>query len=491
MTSTTDVESGKGGGSLAFPDEQAPANNVSAPNCNRKKIILAAIASLALIGLIVGLSVGLTRGRGSGASNEEPALVTSQFTETKAFMDEVCKNEDKTLCEEKCEPVACCNPFAEDSCLMENAEKCMEYAMCHVVKEAEARGAPGNLTDICLLDDKTECTKACQDVKCCFDSTEKCQDTQFLTCVDYAACQRLGTATIEPASADLWKTCADSDKRDDCEKECAEASCCWDKDANCLATDMITCMTYAPCGALVLEVPNSVVNRPAETFQDDCSVDSVLTGDGYENCADQCQEASCCSAEGEENCFMKDPIGCLQHLQCGLLAFAGGNVPKADTEKLTAECNVQDMLSTGSFSEDCKTACEPAECCIAQGDDNCLVDGNTLACASYLPCLPVFMLGDFFNGDGFNFGDFFDGNGFDFSDMFGGNSPLFGNSTYEAPPDDLQTTCINDLDECEKLCEDVKCCMTMGDDNCLLENLITCATWNLQGCLAVNGFQQA
>ena len=498
-----DIENNKG--SLAFPEEQAPAaaNSGVPHNQRRKKILLAALAALALIGLVVGLSVGLTRKNDNdNDTTSQPSAF--QFPQTKAFVDSVCSTQDDlSRCQETCQPVECCNPMSENNCLAENAEKCFEYAKCHVLEETTTRAAPANLTQVCLLqDDKTECVKACQEAKCCVDETNNCQDSQFLTCMDYAACQVLSkVATVEPAPEGLLETCMDPNGREECESECAKASCCWEQDGNCLATDMITCMTYAPCGSLLFQAPNSVVDRPDEDFQQACSIDSVLTPDGYEDCADLCGEADCCMAEGEENCFMQDPIGCMQYLQCGLLAFSGGQVEAADTQELQEKCDLQQILNNGTVSEECKTACEPAECCVSQGDDNCLADGNALACATYLPCLPVLLfgesgLGSIFSGGGLpDFGDGFPGFGGDSNG--GGNFPLFGEGTLESPPDDLQDTCsIQNIStdegrkECEAVCATADCCTSMDSDNCFLENIITCATWNLQGCLAVNGFQQ-
>lgn len=492
MTST-DIEGGKG--SLAFPEEQAPAA-VSKTAPKNKKWILAALATLALIGLVVGLSVGLTRNNNDnstgGTANEDTggSTVTSQFTETKSFMDAVCSDDDKTVCEEKCKVVDCCNPFDKDNCLAENADKCFEYAMCHVVKEAQKQGAPSNLTDICAMEELEECAKVCEKVKCCYDETDNCQDTQFLTCLDYAPCQVLNKkATVKPAPADLLTTCMDGGSK--CEDACAKASCCWDTDENCLQTDFMTCLTYAPCGSLLLNLPNTIVDRPLETFLGDCSIDSVLTDEGYNVCKDECEEAKCCTATDDSNCFLEDPIGCMQHLQCGLLAFAGGDVVKADTDKLKEECDLQAVLDGGSFSDECKDACNNATCCVSQ-EDNCLADGNALACMTYLPCLPVLALGetgldDLFSGTNLpDLGDLFPGLGGDGD----GGFPLFGEGTIGSPPDELKDACSrDDLGTCEKLCKDVECCTSTGDDNCLLENLIMCATWNLQGCFAVNNFQ--
>jgi hypothetical protein len=500
MNSTTnDIEGGSpttAKGSLAFPEEQAPATDGTAsgggaPKRKKKVILIAAIASLALIGLVVGLSVGLTRNKGSdevGLSPEE--TVSSPFTESKAYITSVCSEDDKTLCEKTCEPVDCCNPFAENNCLMENAEKCMEYAMCHVVTELESIGAPSDLAQTCETASDA-CRAACEDVKCCFDDVDKCQDTQFLKCLDYAPCQILNKkSTVTPASPELINICLDPEEQDRgaCETECEKASCCWDEtvEGNCLTTDMISCMTYSPCGALLIPAANTVVDRPDNDFNEICSIDSVLTADGYADCQDKCATATCCTAAGEDNCFQIDPVGCLQHLQCGLLNLAGGSVEPADTTSLTEICNLQEILNSGP-SDECKTACEPAKCCVSQ-DDNCLADGNVLACASYLPCLPVLLLGE--NGLG-GFPDFnFTGSGGGEQDVV---PPIFGEGTIGEPPEGLQEKCSNSdtLDECTELCKEVECCTSMGDDNCLLENVIACATWNLQGCFAVNGFQQA
>ena len=499
-SSVNDVEGGKGG-SLAFPEEQAPANNVSATDASstsrrKKKLLLAAIAALALVGLVVGLSVGLTRNKnGSSAADDAATAPTTQasaFVETQAVINNVCSKDDTTKCEEACQPVDCCNPFNENNCLMDEAEKCMEYAKCHVVKELKTLGAPANLTDICSKDDKSDCTDACQDVKCCYDGNNKCQDSQFLTCIDYAACQVLNkNSTVDPAPVDLLETCTDPDKVNDCETACEEAACCWDpSNANCLQTDMITCLTYAPCGSLLLQMPNTVVDFPDEAFTAACSVDSVLTENGYNDCEKYCGEASCCSADDESNCFASDPIGCLQHLQCGLLALAGGTVPKADPEELQTACDLQDILNGGSM-DSCQKACEAAACCVAQGNDNCLADGNALACATYAPCLPVLLLSES------GLGDIFSGGGLpDFTNLpnFGDGIPdIFGEGTIDAPPDDLSDTCsVESLAteegraKCEEVCKEVECCTSTGNDNCLLENIIMCATWNLQGCFAVS-----
>jgi hypothetical protein len=263
---------------------------------------------------------------------------------------------------------------------------------------------------------------------------------------------------------------------------------------------MISCLTYTPCGSLLIPVANTVVDRPDESFVETCSIESVLTENGYKDCQDKCAEATCCTAEGDENCFQVDPVGCLQHLQCGLLALAGGSVEAADTEKLTQTCDLQEILNNGP-SDECKQACQAAECCVSQ-QDNCLADGNVLACASYLPCLPVLVLDENGIGDIFSGGGLSDlGDGFpDFSlpgsvgeGSGDGVPPLFGEGTIGEPPEDLQEKCSNSdtLDECKELCEEVECCTSMGEDNCLVENVIACATWNLQGCFAVNGFQKA
>ena len=514
MNSTkNDIESGStttAKGSLAFPEEQAPDVAVSGGGSKapkKKTILIAALASLALIGLVVGLSVGLTRNQGGNEAAVPPSqeTVSSPFTESKAYITTVCSEDDKTLCEKTCEPVDCCNPFAENNCLMDNAEKCMEYAMCHVVTELESTGAPPDLAQTCETA-SDDCRAACENVKCCHDDVKKCQDSQFLTCLDYAPCQILNTkSTVTPASSELASVCLDPEEQDlnACETECEKASCCWDEttEGNCLETDMISCLTYSPCGALLIPVANTVVDRPEDGFSEACSIDSVLTPDGYEDCQDKCAEATCCTAVGDENCFQMDPVGCLQHLQCGLLNFAGGTVEPADTSSLTKVCNLEEILSSGP-SDECQAACEPAKCCVSQ-DENCLADGNVLACASYLPCLPVLILdetglGDIFSGGtlpdfGDGFPDFnFTGSGGESED---GVPPLFGKGTIGEPPEGLQETCSNNdtLDECKELCRrsrvlylDGRRELFVGKRNCLcyLESTrMLCRKWLSAGAV--------
>lgn len=183
-----------------------------------------------------------------------------------------------------------------------------------------------------------------------------------------------------------------------------------------------------------------------ETF-DKCTIDSVLEQDGYKECQNQCEEASCCTT-GAQDC----DGACLYYSRCDLLAQAGGSVPRAPSD-LKDLCNIDDLGNDAL--ETCMQACEPAACCEAEGDENCVNDGNMLVCAEYADiCKPIYAL----------------------------------RGTLESPPENLADLCngvtlstVNGYEACWLMCQPAQCCNDV-DDNCLLENIITCGEWNIGGC---------
>lgn len=180
---------------------------------------------------------------------------------------------------------------------------------------------------------------------------------------------------------------------------------------------------------------------------DKCTIDSVLEQDGYKECQQQCEEASCCATDAQD-C----DGACLYYSRCDLLAQAGGSVPRAPSN-LEDVCNIDDLGNNALKS--CMQVCEPAACCQAEGDDNCVNEGNTLVCAEYADiCKPIYALG----------------------------------GTMESPPENLADICndvtlstVDGYETCWLICQTAQCCNAV-DDNCLLENIITCGEWNIGGC---------
>ena len=180
---------------------------------------------------------------------------------------------------------------------------------------------------------------------------------------------------------------------------------------------------------------------------DKCTIDSVLEQDGYKECQQQCEEASCCATDAQD-C----DGACLYYSRCDLLTQAGGSVPRAP-HNLEDLCNIDDLGNDALKS--CMQVCEPAACCEAEGDKNCVNEGNKLVCAEYADiCKPIYDLG----------------------------------GTLESPPENLAVICngntlstVDGYETCWHMCQPAQCCNDV-DDNCLLENIITCGQWNIGGC---------
>ena len=178
-----------------------------------------------------------------------------------------------------------------------------------------------------------------------------------------------------------------------------------------------------------------------------CTIDSVLEQDGYKECQQQCEEASCCATDAQ----VCDGT-CLHYSRCDLLTQAGGSVPRAPIN-LEDLCNIDDLAKDAL--KKCMQVCEPAACCEAVGDENCVNEGNTLVCAEYFDiCKPIYDL----------------------------------EGTLDSPPENLADICNSDklstvdgYQTCWLTCQPAQCCNDV-DDSCLLENIIACGEWNVGGC---------
>lgn len=430
----------------------------------RREWILAGVGVIALLALGVILGVALAP-RNDTETDPVPPQKESPFPEVKSYIDNICSSlNDTSLCQDVCAPADCCVTSGRNSCLSDHADSCLAYAKCHaVIEDTIAPPAPLDLHEVCSSGNLDECRNACQAAKCCFDEeTESCQATHLLTCLDYAPCQVLNNKSkLTPADTEeLLETCSLSVDgtipSEECDQACRKASCCWDDgDDSCLQTNFVACLSYSPCEDLVLRKPNNMVDLPTVNVEQACSVDSVLTSEGFQRCQAACQPAWCCHASREPyNCFMEDPFGCLRYQQCDVLPLAGGSVPRAPSNLLDV-CKGIDKLESGAL-QSCIDSCKPSACCVADGEDNCYNDGNALACDEYEVCKPI--------------------------------HALSSGKTLESPPNML-AVCTREnvstqagFNMCVDICKPAACCNSLGSDNCLLDNIATCGEWNIGGC---------
>lgn len=308
-----------------------------------------------------------------------------------------------------------------------------------------------------LAAERGSCEEACLPAECCYEkTTESCQASKLLMCLDYAPCQNLrDDAVIVPAPENLDEICLSKISGDEadfglCDDTCAKASCCVDLDLgdNCLSTDFINCLTYASCAFWTLELNTDVVPPAPEELTEVCSIDSLMSEvPTREECSTLCEPASCCTEFGEDNCFASDPFGCGEYATCILLDLTGGDLSPAP-ETITDICTLENVF-TEEGHDDCEEMCGPAACCTQLGDDNCLAEGNVVACAGYVPCL-FLMLTD---GD------------------------------IGMPPDDIGDYCKDgmdesELDQCQAECDKSKCCWSFTG-NCFFGNFIACTAYGI------------
>ena len=436
--------------------------------------ILAMIGiGITVVAVIVGVVVGTKRHHSPSTNHSTTTINTNtaafqapaRFTASKSFVTEVCQgfgNETKD-CRDTCHDAPdCCSLISNQdnsSCLVNDLEGCFRYAACQVLDSNIPR-APDDLEQLCTAKNTTACRNACLDVQCCWnqDLVEPCPPSFLLTCIDYSPCQNLNH-TLKVAPLNLDETCRND--RDACDASCASAQCCWNTTTdNCLVDDFLSCITYAPCGRLLLPEPNMVVPRPSsQNWTVTCNLNDLIEGlqTTVTECQTACEVASCCTNHTKGgNCFFQDPLGCLGYATCDLLKLTGGTVPRAP-ENLIDICSWENI--TAGQPDTCINACQPASCCVSLNlTDNCLANGNAIVCSEYAPCALLWVAG----GD-------------EVSD----------------PPDTLDATCSRTnvatsagRNDCETLCQTVSCCW---DLSCVLGHIDTCFKWTTGGCWRVFG----
>lgn len=442
----------------------------------KKRNLIVAVSALAVISLIIGLSVGLTRSKGGDSSSSNnndkkdgPAIASSKvsFSRSSSFINSICANADSSsTCEVECDDAKCCDPLNNGNCVSTDEDggalaSCVAYAKCQLSGDP----APLDLPQICSMDslkvDSTACQDACADASCCFSEDDTCHADKFLMCMDYAPCQNLRNTTALPAApSNLDEICQLEDSTQ-CKDLCDSASCCIDTDLdkNCFASDFVSCASYASCGFLVLDQMNTQVPKPpaGTNISDICDPTLLTNEDARKTCSDTCQQADCCTESGSDilkNCFLSDPFGCLEYSQCAYLDVTGGDVPTAPVE-IKQVCTPQNILSSSQGREDCDAICSAPEvsCCFDWSyNGTCATGENAYACSTYYPCASLFL-------------------------AFGGD----GNLT--SPDESIADICSynqvkEDRTACENICEPASCCKSKDDEkNCFYENPNVCAEY--------------
>jgi hypothetical protein len=229
-------------------------------------------------------------------------------------------------CRNTCEDFDCCDPILQASCFHYNPDGCLNYKRCHAITSG-IQIPPENLASICspesIASNREACEDVCTSVSCCWISDVTCYD-KFYSCLDYSPCQNLrADSRVVAATNDLSKFCNSAQggsltQSTDCEDACKVAECCWSSgDDNCLETDFLACLTYAPCEQLTLPGSGNSVKLPPASIRNDCSVVLINSG-ATGSCETSCEAGTCCM-DAESSCFDQDPLACLAYEPCRAL----------------------------------------------------------------------------------------------------------------------------------------------------------------------------
>lgn len=276
-----------------------------------------------------------------------------------------------------------------------------------------------------------ECEGACLEAECCW-KTNECSDRQ--ECAGYQDCHNLNpnqsqqqqqgsttstTPSIPEAPAYLVTACSDSSLdteagRDECEKACNAAKCCWNANNNTKSCkDQSTCKQYTDnCPNLLSHSASTIIDGSSATVNGEklntapmdlpqvCDADKVSTvADDYYACHYACGLAECCWKAGFPQSCVANPI-CQGWATCtnlnGATAPQTGSSSSQHTptnpapasteytmEQIFDAClNHDNAIANSNHQSLCQIVCAPGECCFDEGI-TCPIN---VECHIYDPC---------------------------------------------------------------------------------------------------------
>ena len=360
------------------PQEQPRQHKYSSANMERGtccKYVLIVLMFVCFLAFSIGLSflikkVFFSEDENATGQPETYEMENATFQRDKAYVDTACgtgsfDQDGGMMCREVCEPQysECCRAFlpeniyetnnrtaggnnsssttaggnnssatetrsTDGTCSLATETKgCQSYAKC--IAAIGKDPAPASLPNYCaepwLTEDPETCNDICNVHRCCYAEGDRmhCRADRLDVCLDYAPCQNLRIGPkLETAPANLDQHCYQ--QTPECDHICKKAECCNvdHHPGNCLQSDFIACLTYAPCSYSPFTSTNITIApqfnfmpklpRELDAACNERHETALQDEEDPKSCKEICQVASCCYDEDPaKNCFKYDPLGCL------------------------------------------------------------------------------------------------------------------------------------------------------------------------------------
>lgn len=241
---------------------------------------------------------------------------------------------------------------------------------------------------------KNACTTICHEASCCFSDTDECEG--HIDCEYYEKfCPKVfeynnnipnigGNGGMNdsknPSPVEVANAChslATISQKEQCEDKCANFRCCFQNNYDPISCHSKSiCDQYSICEEL--ENDDGVTEFDVAEM---CSINNLLTGNGYSQCENICEGKMCCFGT-DGGCTQVGGKSCSVFEACEILVsdmLLGQNNDGSADFNVMKVC-AKDSLGDMENKKICQAVCAGKSCC---ADNSC---NNSKDCENYLFC---------------------------------------------------------------------------------------------------------
>jgi len=296
-------------------------------------------------------------------------------------------------------------------------------------------------TLVALANNRETCKGHCSSFACCFRNENSCYERNRLECAEYYMCEEFYTgeatsttsstiATTTTTQQQTFETACNEDfeeNREICKNFCSVYECCFRRENSCYDQNTLECDKHYICEEFFWDEPSEAANNsgPGTTGSNSetslsynaeapnfnafqagleaaCSLESLKTQQGIEQCFNKCHAHLCCvSSDGIEgfDCSDTQPDQCNSYSACEQLVsqYNLWTPPSTSFDPYAVKIAVNDAcalpqsnvaITEEQWLANCHQVCEARMCCLVDSSlgNNCSKFLGEDECGDYSAC---------------------------------------------------------------------------------------------------------